>query len=91
VPIDSDPRAVAILHEWVKTTGAEIVRADAREGDIGIQLGEIAKAHPCCAPATRRSLLLPNARSKTCWSERGEHNHVAELALSRRKTGVRVP
>jgi molybdopterin-biosynthesis enzyme MoeA-like protein len=104
VPIDSDPRALAILHEWVKTTGAEMnearmrmtripkgadlilnkvsgapgfwignvivmagvpsimqamldkmapklnigvrmlsetVRADAREGDIGMQLGEI--------------------------------------------------
>ena len=109
VPIDTDPRAVAILHEWVKTTGVEMnearlrmtripkgahlilnkvsgapgfwidnvivmagvpsimqamldevapklktgvrmlsetVRADAREGDIGIQLGEIAKANP---------------------------------------------
>jgi molybdopterin-biosynthesis enzyme MoeA-like protein len=109
VPIDSDPRALAILHEWVKTTGAEMnearlrltripkgaelilnkvsgapgfwignvivmagvpsimqamldevapklkvgvrmfsetVRADAREGDIGIQLSEIAKANP---------------------------------------------
>jgi molybdopterin-biosynthesis enzyme MoeA-like protein len=109
VTIDSDPRALAILHEWVETTGAEMnearlrmtripkgadlvlnkvsgapgfwignvivmagvpsimqamldevavklnlgvrmlsetMRADAREGDIGIQLGEIAKAHP---------------------------------------------
>ena len=109
VTIDSDPRALAILHEWVKTTGAEMnqarlrmtripkgadlilnkvsgapgfwihnvivmagvpsimqvmldevrpklktsvrvlsetVRADAREGDIGIQLSEIAKANP---------------------------------------------
>jgi molybdopterin-biosynthesis enzyme MoeA-like protein len=109
VPIDSDPRALAILHEWLKTTGAEMnearlrmtriprgadlilnkvsgapgfwignvivmagvpsimqamldevapklkigvpmlsetVRADAREGDIGMQLGEIAKANP---------------------------------------------
>jgi len=109
VPIDTDPRALAILHEWVKTTGAEMnearlrmtripkgadlilnkvseapgfwignvivmagvpsimqamldevapklnigvrmltetVRADAREGDIGMQLGEIAKANP---------------------------------------------
>jgi molybdopterin-biosynthesis enzyme MoeA-like protein len=109
VPIDSDPRALAILHEWVKTTGAEMsearlritripkgadlilkgvrgvwlldrqcnrdggralkscrrcsmkvapklkigvrmlsetVRADVREGDIGMQLGEIAKANP---------------------------------------------
>jgi len=109
VPIDSDPRALAILHEWVETTGAEMnearlrmtripkgadlilnrvsgapgfwignvivmagvpsimqamldevapklkigipmisetVRADAREGDIGMQLGEIAKANP---------------------------------------------
>jgi len=109
VTIDSDPRALAILHEWVETTGAEMnearlrmmrnpkgaeshpqqgvggawlldrqwnrdggrapimqamldevapglkigvrmlsetVRADAREGDIGMQLGEIAKANP---------------------------------------------
>ena len=109
VPIDADPRALAILHEWVKTTGAEMnearlrmtriprgadlilnkvsgapgfwignvivmagvpsimqamldevapklkigvrmlsetVRADAREGDIGMQLGEIAEANP---------------------------------------------
>ena len=107
VPIDRDPRALAILHEWVKTTGAEMnearltripkgadlilnkvsgapgfwignvivmagvpsimqamldevapklkigvsmlsetVRADVREGDIGMQLGEIAKANP---------------------------------------------
>jgi hypothetical protein len=27
----------------------EIVRADAREGDIGVQLGEIAKANPAVA------------------------------------------
>src|SRR5437660_58889 len=109
VPIDTDPRALAILHEWVETTGAEMnearlrmtripkgadlvlnkvsgapgfwignvivmagvpsimqamldevspkletgvrmlsetVRADAREGDIGTQLGEIARANP---------------------------------------------
>ena len=109
VPIDADPRALAILHEWVKATGAEMnearlrmtripkgaalvlnkvsgapgfwignvivmagvpsimqamldevaprlkigvsmlsdtVRADAREGDIGVQLEEIAKANP---------------------------------------------
>ena len=109
VTIDSDPRALAILHEWVETTGAEMnearlrmtripkgadlilnkvsgapgfwignvivmagvpsimqamldevapklnigvrmlsetVRADAREGDIGMQLGEIAKSNP---------------------------------------------
>jgi molybdopterin-biosynthesis enzyme MoeA-like protein len=24
VPIDTDPRALAILHEWVKTIGAEM-------------------------------------------------------------------
>src|SRR5262245_34951976 len=109
VPIDTDPRALAILHKWVKTTGAErnearlrmtrlpkgadrilnkvsgapgfwignvivmagmpsimqamldevapklkigvrmlseTVRANAREGDIGMQLGEIATANP---------------------------------------------
>jgi molybdopterin-biosynthesis enzyme MoeA-like protein len=110
VSIDTDPRALAILQEWVKTTGAginearlrmtripngadlllnkvsgapgfwignvivmagvpsimqamldevapklksgvrmlsEAVRADAREGDIGMQLGEIAKSRGC--------------------------------------------
>src|SRR5437870_13328736 len=109
VTIDTDPRALAILHEWLKETGAEMtearlrmtripkgadlilnkvsgapgfwmgnvivmagvpsimqamldevapklntgvrilsetVRADTREGDIGSQLGEIAKANP---------------------------------------------
>jgi molybdopterin-biosynthesis enzyme MoeA-like protein len=109
VPVDTDPRALAILHELVETTGAEMnearlrmtripkgadlilnkvsgapgfwignvivmagvpsimqamldevapklnisvrmpsesVRADAREGDIGMQLGEIAEANP---------------------------------------------
>jgi molybdenum cofactor synthesis domain-containing protein len=109
VPIDTDPRALAILREWLKVSGAEMnearlrmtripkgadlvlnkvsgapgfrignvivmagvpsimqamldevapkletsvrmlsetVRADAREGDIGMQLGEIVKANP---------------------------------------------
>src|SRR2546421_13022183 len=27
VPIDSDPRALAILHEWLKATGAEMTEA----------------------------------------------------------------
>ena len=30
VPIDTDPRALAILHEWVKTTGAEMNEARLR-------------------------------------------------------------
>jgi hypothetical protein len=30
VSIDSDPRALAILHEWVKTTGAEMNEARLR-------------------------------------------------------------
>jgi hypothetical protein len=29
VPIDTDPRALDILHEWVKTTGAEMNEARA--------------------------------------------------------------
>jgi len=115
VPIDIDPRALAVLHEWLKETGAEMtearlrmtripkgadhvlnkvsgapgfwignvivtagvpsimqamldevspkletgvrmlsetVRADAREGDIGTQLGEIAAANPEVAIGT---------------------------------------
>ena len=31
VPIDADPRALAILHEWVKTTGAEMNEAPAHD------------------------------------------------------------
>jgi molybdopterin-biosynthesis enzyme MoeA-like protein len=160
VSIDIDPRALAILHQWVKTTGAEMnearlrmtriprgadlilnkvsgapgfwignvivmagvptimqamldevapqlktgvrmlsetVRADAREGDIGLQLGEIATANPEVAigsypffdpqhrpntnvvlrAAMHRSSRLQNARSRTCWSECGEHNQIA--------------
>src|ERR1700745_2771598 len=34
VPIDSDPRALAILHEWVKTTGAEMNEARLRRTRI---------------------------------------------------------
>jgi molybdopterin-biosynthesis enzyme MoeA-like protein len=30
VPIDTDPRALAILFEWVKTTGAEMNEARLR-------------------------------------------------------------
>ena len=30
VPIDTEPRALAILHEWVKTTGAEMNEARLR-------------------------------------------------------------
>ena len=30
VPIDTDPPALAILHEWVKTTGAEMNEAHLR-------------------------------------------------------------
>src|SRR5215471_3242934 len=30
VPIDSDPRALAVLYEWVKTTGAEMNEARLR-------------------------------------------------------------
>src|SRR5437016_5652827 len=30
VPIDSDPRSLAILHEWVKMTGAEMNKARLR-------------------------------------------------------------
>ena len=34
VPIDTDPRAVAILHEWVKTTGVEMNEARLRMARI---------------------------------------------------------
>src|SRR5262249_44471839 len=90
---------------------SETVRADAREGDIGMQLGDIAKGNPAVAisscpffdpqhgantnvvlrtPRMHISSRRPNARSRTCWSECGEHNHVAEARPLTAKTGVRV-
>jgi len=57
---------------------SETVRADAREGDIGMQRREIIRSTGatrmwCYAPAMHRSSRRPNARSRTCWSECGEH------------------
>jgi hypothetical protein len=82
---------------------SETVRADAREGDIGMQLGEIAKANSavaignspffnpqqqeCGAPAMQRSSRRPNARSRTCWSG-GKHSQIAERRPLTAKTGV---
>ena len=34
VPIDTDPRALAILHEWVETTGAEMNEARLRRANL---------------------------------------------------------
>jgi molybdopterin-biosynthesis enzyme MoeA-like protein len=173
VPIDSDPRALAILHEWVRTTGVEMnearlrmtcipkgadlilnkvsgapgfwidnvivmagvpsimqamldevapklktgvrmlsetVRADAREGDIGMQLGEIAKGNPdvvigsypffdlphgantnvALHAAMHTSLRRPNTRSRTCWSECGEHNQIAAELRPPKTPQVRI-
>ena len=77
---------------------SEKVCADAREGDIGMQLGEIAKANPGVAIGSypffdslhgantnavlraRDTQKLAQAKraSRTCWSECGEHNQIAE-------------
>jgi Probable molybdopterin binding domain len=168
VPIDADPRSLAILHEWVKATGAEMnearlrmtripkgaalvlnkvsgapgfwignvivmagvpsimqamldevapklkigvrmlsetVRADARGS--ARSLGPIPRSRSavirssirstgptpmwCCAPAIHRSSRGPNARSKRCWSECGEHNQVAEARPLTRKQGFESP
>jgi molybdopterin-biosynthesis enzyme MoeA-like protein len=83
---------------------SETVRADAREGDIGMPIlrsqsaairFSIRTTVPtrmwCCAPATRRSSRRPDVRSRTCWSECGEHNQIAEPRPLTAKTGVRVP
>jgi hypothetical protein len=44
------------------------------------------------APAMDRSSRMPNARSRTCWSECGERNQMClSLALSRRKQGFESP
>jgi hypothetical protein len=75
VPIDSDPRALAILHEWVKTTGAEMNEARLRMTRIPkgaeLILNKVSGA-PGFWIGNR-----PNAQSRTCWSECGEHNQIA--------------
>src|ERR1700757_5287944 len=70
VPIDRDPRALAILHEWVKTTGAEMNEARLRmtripkgsdlilnkvSGAPGFWIGNVIVApHSCWARAADR-------------------------------------
>ena len=44
----------------------------------------------CCAPAMHRSSRLRNARSKTCWSECGEHNRTAPERCQRDIDGKQV-
>jgi molybdopterin-biosynthesis enzyme MoeA-like protein len=90
---------------------SETVRADARENDIGMQLGGSPRPilrlrsaairssirstglipMSSCAPAMQRSSRRPNARSRRCWSECGEHNRIAEPRPLTAKTWVRVP
>jgi hypothetical protein len=36
-----------------------------------------ANTNVVCAPAMHRSSRFPNVRSRTCWSESGEHNRTA--------------
>jgi hypothetical protein len=88
---------------------SETVRANAREGHIGMQLGEIATANPEVAigsypffdpqngpnmnvvlRARDPQKLAFATRSRTCWSECGEHKS-SELRPLTAKTGVRVP
>jgi molybdopterin-biosynthesis enzyme MoeA-like protein len=73
---------------------SETVRADAREGDIGMQLRPILRLRSaairssipstgptrmwCCAPTMHINSRKPSVRSRRCWSECGGHNHVAE-------------
>ena len=85
---------------------SETVCADAREGDIGTQLGEIDEANLavaisicstdptrmwCCAPTMHISSRKPNERSRRCWSECGGHNHVAESRPLTAKQGFESP
>ena len=45
----------------------------------------------CCAPAIHKSSPLQNARSRTCWSECGEHNRIArETPRSSARGGRRL-
>jgi hypothetical protein len=89
---------------------SETVRANAREGDMGMELGEIATANPEVAigsypffdpqngpnmnvvlRARDPQKLAFATRSRTCWSECGEHNRSLRFALSRRKQGFESP
>ena len=59
---------------------SETVRADVREGDIGVQLGEIAKANPEAAIG-----------SYPFFDPQHGANTRVNLALSRRKQGFESP
>jgi molybdopterin-biosynthesis enzyme MoeA-like protein len=76
VPIDADPRALAMLYEWVNTTSAEI-----NEARLRIMHPQARGSHPGvggdgpngCAPMMHRTWRGPKrARLRTCCSECGE-------------------
>jgi molybdopterin-biosynthesis enzyme MoeA-like protein len=84
VPIDTDPRALAILHEWVKTTGAEMNKARLRltgipkgadlilnkvAGVPSIHLGDDRRGG---RPSSRPAFARRN-RARGC--TRGRHRH----------------
>src|SRR2546430_14236232 len=84
VPIDTDPRALAILHEWVKTTGAEMNKARLRltripkgadlilnkvSGVPSIHLGDDRRGG---RPSSRPAFARRN-RARGC--TRGRHRH----------------
>jgi hypothetical protein len=86
---------------------SETVRADAREGDIGMQLGEVAKANPavaigsspffnpqqqeCGARARDAEKLAQAKRAIETCWSGGKHSQIAERRPLTAKTGVRVP
>ena len=61
VPIDSDPRALATLHEWVKTTGAEMNEARLRMTRIlSLPKNQIRAYRWCNPPRTGWATMSPN-------------------------------
>ena len=91
-PIDIDPRALAILHEWVKTTGAEMNEARLRMTHIPKGASStrchgapgFRKCNRDGAGQTRgRGHAGANAASTIKWR--------LSLALSRRKQGFESP
>src|SRR2546426_437180 len=67
VSIDVDARALAILHERMATTGAEMNEARMRMTRIP-KGADLVLNKVYCAPAMRKNWRLPSMRSKTCCS-----------------------
>jgi hypothetical protein len=96
VPIDTDPRALAILHEWVKTTGADMNEhlIEHRLHDRGHARHQHRFREDTKTDLELRrpqKLALAKRAVEDIWSECGQHNRIEPEPRPLTAKTVRVP